>query len=159
MLNQTLKAIVSVLATALDLLMLQRILRELVHVQYLNIAESTDFVLDVNEPPSEIKLSATTIHENEADAVVGKVTVSDPDVGQQHRCTVHDRIIDQRSNTGTPSQFFTVDSALNLKTLHGLNFEAEHSLDIMINCSDVVPHRLFKTELFTIVVKGINKLL
>lgn len=124
-----------------------------------NIFENTDFALDVNEAPSEIKLSATTVRENEPDAVVGKVTVSDPDMGQQHRCTVHDRIVDGRSSTGTPSQFFTVDGALNFKTLHGLNFEAQHSLDIMINCSDVVADSLFKTELFTIVVKGINKLL
>ncbi|KAL9969518.1 hypothetical protein ACROYT_G021740 [Oculina patagonica] len=115
-------------------------------------------VVDVNEAPSEIKLSATTVRENEPDAVVGKVTVSDPDMGQQHRCTVFDRIVDGRSSTGTPSQFFTVDSALNLKTLHGLNFEAQHSLDVMLNCSDVVADSLFKTELFTIVVKDVNEI-
>lgn len=86
--------------------------------------------------------------------MVGKVTVSDPDKGQHHRCTVHDRIVDVGSSTGTPSQFFTVDSALNLKTSHGLNFEAQHSLDIMINCSDNVTDSFFKTELFTITVKG-----
>ena len=86
--------------------------------------------------------------------MVGKVTVSDPDKGQHHECTVQDRTVDVGSNTGIPSQFFTVDSALNLKTLHGLNFEARHSLDIMINCSDNVTDSLFKTELFTITVKG-----
>lgn len=111
-------------------------------------------VLDVNEAPSDIKLSATSVHENEPDAVVGKVTVSDPDKGQHHRCTVHDRTVDMGSSTGSPSQFFTVDSALNLKTLHGLNFEAQHSLDIVINCSDIVADSLSKTELFTITVKG-----
>ena len=87
--------------------------------------------------------------------MVGKVTVSDPDKGQHHQCAVHDhRTVDVGSSTGTPSQFFIVDSALNLKTLHGLNFEAQHSLDIMINCSDNVTDSLFKTELFTITVKG-----
>lgn len=86
--------------------------------------------------------------------MVGKVTVSDPDKGQHHKCTVHDRTMDVGSSTGTLSRFFTVDSALNLKTLHALNFEAQHSLDIMINCSDNVTDSLFKTELFTITVKG-----
>ena len=99
-------------------------------------------------------LSATSVRENEPDAMVGKVTVSDPDKGQHHQCTVHDRTVDVGSSTGTPSQFFTVDRMLNLKTLHGLNFEAQHSLDIMINCSDNVTDSLFKTELFTITVKG-----
>ena len=115
-------------------------------------------VLDVNEAPSEIALSATSVRENEPDAVVGKVTVSDPDHGQHHQCTVHDFTGDVGSSTGTPSQFFTVDASLNLKTLHGLNFEAQHSLDIVMNCSDVVANSLFKTQLFTILVKG-NKLL
>ena len=82
------------------------------------------------------------------------MTVSDPDKGQHHQCTVHDRTVDVGSSTGTPSQFFALDSVLNLKTLHGLNFEAQHSLDIMINCSDNVTDSLFKTELFTITVKG-----
>ena len=114
------------------------------------------FVLDINEAPTDIKLSATTVRENEPDTVVGKLTVSDPDNGQQHQCTVYDRVVDEYSNsTEKPSQFFTVDSSLNLKTLRGLNFEAQHSLDIMINCSDAVADSLFKTELFTIVVKGI----
>ena len=86
--------------------------------------------------------------------MVGQVTVSDPDIGQRHSCTVHDRLVDGNSDSGRTSQFLTVDASLNLKTLNGLNFEAQHSLDIMINCSDVVADSLFKTQLFTIIVKG-----
>ncbi|KAJ7382693.1 hypothetical protein OS493_033485 [Desmophyllum pertusum] len=115
-------------------------------------------MLNVNEAPSEIALSATSVRENEPDAVVGKVTVSDPDHGQHHQCTVHDFTGDVGSSTGTPSQLFTVDASLNLKTLHGLNFEAQHSLDIVINCSDVVANSLFKTQLFTILVKDVNEI-
>ena len=119
--------------------------------------DSFAFVLDVNEPPSEIQLSAASIHENEAGAIIGQVTVSDPDKGQQHRCTVHDLIVDAVSSSErlVLSQHFTVDSSLNLKTLTGLNFEAEHSMDIVINCSD---GSLSKTKLFSITVKGKKKL-
>ncbi|KAJ7391373.1 hypothetical protein OS493_018416 [Desmophyllum pertusum] len=115
-------------------------------------------VIDANEAPTEITLSATTVFENVPDVVVGKVTVSDPDNGHHHQCTVHDFTADVGSSTGTPSQFFIVDASLNLKTLHGLNFEAQHSLDIVINCSDVVANSLFKTQLFTILVKDVNEI-
>lgn len=110
-------------------------------------------LIDVNEPPSEIKLRATSVYENDADAVIGQVTVSDPDKEQQHYCTVHDLIVDAASSTErlVLSQHFTVDSSLNLRTLSGLNFEAQHSMDIAINCSD---GSLSKTQLFTITVKG-----
>ena len=112
---------------------------------------------DVNERLSAILLSAKSVPENEAGTVVGKVIVQDPDVGQRHRCTVHDQVVDpaSRKERLVPSHFFTVDSSLNLKTLNALNFEAEHSLDIVINCSDVVQEgSLAKSELFTIIVKG-----
>ena len=116
---------------------------------------------DVNERLSAILLNAKSIPENEADTVVGKVTVQDPDVGQQHYCTVHDQVVDPASKTEQllPSHFFKVDSSLNLRTFNALNFEAEHSVDVVINCSDVVPERsLAKSELFTVIVKGKNEL-
>lgn len=111
------------------------------------------FVSDVNEPPSAVSLSAHSVPENEADSVVGQVKVSDPDMGQQHYCTVHKSVKDVGSNTEQllPSQFFTINAALKLKTLAALNFEAQHSLDIVINCSD---GNLTKAESFTIIVKG-----
>ena len=117
----------------------------------------SDFLPDVNERLSAILLNANSIRENEADAVVGQVTIQDPDLGQRHQCTVYDQVIDPASRPErlVPSHFFTVDSSLNLKTLNALNFEAEHSMDIVINCSDVVQEgSLAKSELFTIIVKG-----
>ena len=107
----------------------------------------------MNEPPSAVKLSVTSVPENVADTVVGQVTVSDPDIGQQHTCTVHKLIVDAASSTEQliPSHFFTIDDALKLKTLNALNFEAQHSVDIVINCSD---GRLAKSQLFTITVQG-----
>ena len=111
-------------------------------------------ILDVNEAPSDITLSATSVYENEPDTLVGRVTVDDPDIGQRHRCTVHDRVVNGNFDSGRTSKFFSVDASLNLKTLSGLNFEAHHSLDIWINCSDIVADSLFRTQLFTIFVKG-----
>ena len=108
----------------------------------------------MNEPPSAVKLSVTSVPENVADTV-GQVTVSDPDIGQQHHCTVHKLIVDAASSTEQliPSQFFTIDNALKLKTLNALNFEAQHSVDILINCSD---GSLAKSQIFTITVQGMT---
>ena len=85
--------------------------------------------------------------------MVGQVAVLDPDKGQNHFCTVHDLIVDAASSSEqlVSSRHFTVDNSLNLKTLNGLNFEAQHSIDIGINCSD---GSLAKTELFSITVRG-----
>ena len=92
---------------------------------------------DVNERLSAILLSAKSVPENEAGTVVGKVIVRDPDVGQRHRCTVHDQVLDPASRTErlVPSHFFTVDSSLYLKTSNALNFEAEHSMDCLLYTS------------------------
>ena len=78
-------------------------------------------------------MSAASVRENEASAIIGQVTVSDPDKGQQHRCTVHDLIVDAASSSErlVLSPHFTVDSSFNLKTLTGLNFETEHSVMLL----------------------------
>ena len=111
----------------------------------------------MNEQPSAVLLNAVSISENEADTVVGQLTVLDPDAGQQHLCTVHNQVVDTvlRTERLVPSHFFAVDTSLNLKTLNGLNFEAQHSINVVINCSDVVAEgSLSKSQLFTIIVKG-----
>lgn len=118
-------------------------------------------VKDVNEQPSAVLLNAVSISENEADTVVGQLTVLDPDAGQQHLCTVHNQVVDTvlRTERLVPSHFFAVDTSLNLKTLNGLNFEAQHSINVVINCSDVVAEgSLSKSQLFTIIVKDVNEI-
>ena len=98
-------------------------------------------------------MSAASVDENAADIVVGQVSVSDPDEGQSHYCTVHELVVDSVTSTErlVSSEFFTVDNALKLRTLKGLNFEAQRSIDIVVNCSD---GRLSKSNLFSVAVNG-----
>lgn len=98
-------------------------------------------------------MSAASVDENAADTVVGQVTVSDPDKGQSHYCTVHELIVDSVTSTEklVASEFFTVDNALKLRTLKGLNFEVQRSIDIVVNCSDGL---LSKSDLFSVTVNG-----
>ena len=119
------------------------------------------FLVDVNERPSQVTLDGNTVKENEVGGFVGKVTVSDPDIGQNHKCDVYDLVVDSATSTESlkGSRFFTVDDSFNLTTYNSLNFEEAHTVDIIINCSDVVSppqRRLFKTTLFTITVKGMR---
>ena len=128
-------------------------------VQHCRNSHVATFVIDVNEAPSQISLSSTIVNENAVAVSVARVTVSDPDIGQVHQCEVYDLIFDSASSTESllPSSFFLVDSSFNLTTYKALNFEAAHTVDIVINCSDVVDgsqQSLFKTALFTITVKG-----
>jgi hypothetical protein len=111
-------------------------------------------IIDVNEPITDIKVSNLTVPENQANAIVGIVTVIDPDIGQSHVCTVCD--VTQGASCPV-SQYFEVNPAMELKTKTALNFEARHIHNININCSDVVslPQKsLSEIKSFSISVKG-----
>ena len=95
------------------------------------------------------------MRENQPDTIVGQVSVTDPDIGQKHNCTVCD------SRAGVPdcppSQLFAVDSSLRLKTLDSLDFELVPNHAVLVRCSDVVSSpqtSLFIEQSFLVTVIG-----
>ncbi|XP_032219423.2 protocadherin Fat 4 [Nematostella vectensis] len=114
-------------------------------------------VKDVNEAPTGISLSNKRVRENEANALVGSITVTDPDINQSHRCTVCDVISDSSCTSSTD---FVIDDALRLMTSHGLDFESAHARMIKIKCTDEVGSRhtpLSIEKAFTITVVDVNE--
>jgi hypothetical protein len=104
----------------------------------------------VNEAPTRLTLSKSEIRENRNDTLVGILEITDPDVGQRHRCTI--------LNADTP---FYIDSSTNsttLKTVRPLDFESSRVEDVDIKCEDIVlDHRQaqhFIDEQFKINVIG-----
>ena len=71
-------------------------------------------------------LDVTAIDENAAGAVVGNLTVTDPDVGQTHTFTVSD------------SRFEVVEGALKLKSGLTVDFESDASVVLQITVNDSV---------------------
>src|SRR6185295_10500034 len=75
-------------------------------------------VNDVNEVPISIGLSGTAIDENAAGAVVGSLSVTDPDNGDSHSFTV------------TDDRFEVVDGSLKLKDGVSLDHETEGQVSV-----------------------------
>ena len=96
----------------------------------------------INSPPTDITLDNNTVDENDAGAVIGKLTATDPDPGDTHIFTVDDAR-------------FEVDTADNLKLLDGvsLDFETEASVDIDVTATDA--GGLGFTKMFTILVNDL----
>ncbi|TWV82414.1 Ig-like domain-containing protein [Moraxella sp. VT-16-12] len=78
-----------------------------------------------NQAPTDIALSATTLPENQAGAIVGKLTTTDPDQGDKHTYTVSD-------------QRFEVDAQGNLKLKAGetVDFAQEPNIKLNITTTD-----------------------
>ncbi|MCO6457547.1 MAG: cadherin domain-containing protein [Pirellulaceae bacterium] len=81
-------------------------------------------VLDVNEPPTALGLSNPRVAENAAGAVVGQLSVDDPDDGDSHEYQVSDQ------------RFEVVNGQLKLKAGTSLDHEAEDSIDLEITVVD-----------------------
>ncbi|MEO0568762.1 MAG: PA14 domain-containing protein, partial [Pseudomonadota bacterium] len=81
-------------------------------------------VADINEGPEDVTLSNTAVAENAAGAVVGKISVVDPDAGDSHSFEVSD------------DRFEVVDGALRLKPDMALDHEAEPELKIEVTAID-----------------------
>ncbi|MCK5041610.1 MAG: tandem-95 repeat protein, partial [Sphingomonadales bacterium] len=105
--------------------------------------EFTIEVTDVNEAPTDISLDETSIDENEAGAIVGNVSVVDPDAGDTVTYTVSDE------------RFEVVDGQLKLKDGVSLNHEAEENVSVDITATDA--DGLSYTESFTIDVDDVNE--
>ena len=74
--------------------------------------------------PTSINLDSTTVDENAAGAVVGNITVTDPNVGDTHSFTVSD------------ARFEVVGGQLKLKAAESLDFETELSVTVDITATD-----------------------
>ena len=81
-------------------------------------------VEDVNEAPTALALDGTTVAENAEGAVVGELTVTDPDAGDVHRFAVDD------------DRFEVVDGALKLKAGAALDAEAEPEVKLTVTATD-----------------------
>ena len=91
----------------------------------LDYSESvTITVNDLNEDPTDIALSGTSIAENDAGATVGNVTVTDPDDGDSHTVTVDD------------TRFEVVGGVLRLKAGQSLDHETEDSVTVQLTADD-----------------------
>jgi hypothetical protein len=99
-------------------------------------------VLSGNRPPTSIGLSATAVAENSAGAVVGNVSVTDPDAGDSHVVTVSD------------ARFEVVQGQLKLKPGQSLDFEAGASIPLDLTARDA--GGLAITRPFTIQVLDAN---
>ena len=98
---------------------------------------------DVNEGPSGVSLSNTTIDENDAGAVVGTVSAVDPDDGDSLTYTVSD------------DRFEIVGNELRLKDGVSLDHEAAETIDVTVTATD--QGGLESSEAFTINVDDVNE--
>ncbi|MFN3259691.1 MAG: hypothetical protein ACE37J_03940, partial [Pikeienuella sp.] len=110
----------------------------------LSKAQSFDIaVADLNEGPTAVSLSATDVDENAAGAVIGTVTVSDPDAGDSHSLAVSD------------ARFEIVGGQLKLKDGVSLDHEAEPTVSVTVTATD--SGGLSKAQSFDIAVADLNE--
>ena len=100
-------------------------------------------VQDVNEQPTVIALSNASVEENAAGAIVGTITVSDPDDGDSHDLTVDD------------ARFEVVGGQLRLKAGESLDHEAAEQLQVRVTATD--SGGLDPSQRFTITVQDVNE--
>jgi len=98
---------------------------------------------DLNEAPTGINLSNSTLVENVAGAVIGSLTAIDPDVGDTHSFDVSD------------SRFEVVNGQLKLKDGISLDFESEPNLNVVVTATDSAGHQVQET--FTLSVGDANE--
>ncbi len=110
----------------------------------LSVTETfTITVNDVNEAPTDITLTNTSVDENADGAVIGTLGADDPDGNNQHSYTVND------------ARFEVVNGELKLKAGETLDHETESSVDVQITATD--NGNLSTTETFTIAVNDVNE--
>ncbi|NBC32171.1 MAG: tandem-95 repeat protein, partial [Alphaproteobacteria bacterium] len=99
--------------------------------------------------PTDIALDDLEVAENSDGAVVGTITVTDPNGGDTHTLTVND------------SRFEVVSGQLKLKAGQSLDHETEDSIEVKVTASDETdtsgnPSALFRQETFTVTVTDGN---
>ncbi len=96
-----------------------------------------------NNAPTAIALDTDTVAENAVAAVIGTLTVTDPDVGDTFTYTVSD------------DRFEVVDNQLKLVADTSLDFETAATVDVTVTAAD--PFSASVEQLFTINVTNINE--
>ncbi|MBD2357668.1 DUF4347 domain-containing protein [Tolypothrix sp. FACHB-123] len=100
-------------------------------------------VVNVNEAPITITLSNTSVTENASGAVIGMLTVIDPDANDSHIFSVSD------------TRFEVVNNQLKLKNSISLNYEIIPTINLLMTATD--SGGLSKEQAFTITVLNINE--
>jgi hypothetical protein len=100
-------------------------------------------VTDANEAPTDINLDNISIDENSAGAVVGNISVVDPDAGDSVTYALSDE------------RFEVVEGQLKLKEGVSLNHEAEENVSIELTATDSAGN--IYTENFNIEVADVNE--
>ncbi|MBP6014988.1 MAG: hypothetical protein KBA31_22390, partial [Alphaproteobacteria bacterium] len=100
-------------------------------------------VANVNEGPTDIGLSNTTISENAAGAVVGTLSTVDPDAGDTHSYSVSD------------DRFEVVGGQLKLKDGVSLDHEGEPTVSVTVTSTDASGTSV--SEAFNITVANVNE--
>ena len=100
-------------------------------------------VLPVNDAPTAINLSGTSIDENGAGAIVGTLSTTDVDTGDTHTYTVDD------------ARFEVVGDQLKLKDGISLDHETESTVDVTVTTTD--SGGLSYAQTYTINVNDINE--
>ena len=103
-------------------------------------------IVNTNDAPTEITLSANSIDENSSGADIGDLTTSDVDVGDTHTYSL----------TGTDaSSFEEVDGKLKLKSGVSGDYENKSSYSVTITSTDVAGVAV--SQSFTISINDINE--
>ncbi len=106
-------------------------------------------VIDVNEPPTDLRLSASTVYENRAiSTTVGTLATTDADSGEKHIYTLVD-------GEGSDDNASVVIVGRYLKTLSRFDFESKSKLSVRLRVSDGRPNGSYE-KAFTITVKNQN---
>ncbi|MEL7252910.1 MAG: PA14 domain-containing protein [Pseudomonadota bacterium] len=100
-------------------------------------------VSDVNEGPGDVSLTGTTVAENAAGAVVGTISVVDPDAGDTHSFEVSD------------DRFEVVNGELRLREGVALDYEDAATIEVEVTATDSGGASL--TESFTIDISDVNE--
>ena len=100
-------------------------------------------VTDRNEAQTGLDLDNAGVAENAAGAIIGTLTVADPDSGDSQSFTVSD------------SRFEVVNGQLKLKDGIALDFETEPSVDVIVTATDKGGNSI--AEQFTIGVGDVNE--
>ena len=108
-------------------------------------------VMNVNEPPTNIDLSANTISENQViDTTVGTLNTIDPDAGN----TFTYSLTSTSACPGTDNASFNI-SGSTLRTSASFNFEAKASYVICIRTAD--QGALSFNKVFTVAITNVNE--
>lgn len=111
-------------------------------------------VVDVNEAPSGITLSGTSVAENQpAGTVVGTLSATDPDAGQTHTFSV---VTSGCGGTYADGSAFTV-SGTSLVTTASLDFESKSTYAVCLRVVDNGVPALAAEQLVTITVTDVNE--